>query len=78
MKILYNIATVLVAVLILVLMCLAAWQLDSINTTYDVGQVVQLRLGGTGMIIRNGQLSGYLVRVGTREVWFKEFELEEL
>jgi len=77
-KTLYNIATVLAAILILVLMCLAAWQLDSINTTYDVGQTVQLKLGGSGMILSNGTLSGYLVRVGHEEIWYKEFELEEL
>jgi len=47
------------------------------NTTYDVGQMIQLKLGGTGMITGRGML-GYRVRVGHKEIWYKEFELEEL
>jgi len=63
--------------LILVLILLIGWQLNSIHATYEAGQMVQLKMGGTGMIIGR-ELGGYLVRVGTEEVWFKEFELEEL
>jgi hypothetical protein len=32
---------------------------------------------GHGMVLKNGSISGYLVRVGLKEVWFREFELKE-
>jgi len=60
------------------LILLMATTLNTIGTTYDVGQMVQLKLGGTGMVTANGSLYGYRVRVGHEEIWYKEFELEEL
>ncbi len=78
MKILSSIAAVLAFIVGATMILLFAFTLNSINTTYDVGQMVKLKLGGTGMVITNGGLGGYRVRVGTEEVWFKEFELEEL
>lgn len=78
MKILCHIATVLIFVLILVTIFVLGSALATINTTYEVGQMVHLKTGGMGMVIGNGYLTGYHVRVGTKKVWFKEFELEEL
>ncbi len=78
MKISDNIAAVLTFVLCATMIILMAIGLATIGTTYDVGQMVQLKLGGTGMVTANRSLLGYRVRVGTKEVWFKEFELEEL
>ncbi len=78
MKILSSIAAVLAFIVGATMILLLAFTLNTIGTTYDVGQMVQLKLGGTGMVTANGSLYGYRVRVGTEEVWFKEFELEEL
>jgi len=78
MKILGYITVGLIVVACVWLVIVLGIGLATINTEYDVGQMVQLKLGGTGMVLRNGQMSGYLVRVGHEEIWYKEFELEEL
>lgn len=81
MKIFCNIAAVLAFVLASVLgatmILLMATTLNTIGTTYDVGQMVQLKIGGTGMVTDRG-LYGYRVRIGHEEIWYQEFELEEL
>ena len=78
MKILCNIGAVLIVVIGAALIILVGISEATINTTYDVGQMVQLKMGGTGMVTRNGRSCGYLVRVGHEEILYKEFELEEL
>ncbi len=75
MKTLYAVLAFVLGATVIVLMAIG---LSTISTTYDVGQMVQLKLGGTGMVTANGSLYGYRVRVGHEEIWYKEFELEEL
>ena len=75
MKIFYAVLAFMLGAALILLM---ATTLNTIGTTYDVGQMVQLKLGGTGMVTANGSLYGYRVRVGHEEIWYKEFELEEL